>query len=198
MAEPNQAFTHSAADQTLLRDLQDGADAAVARLERQYAGELQLFSQRMLGDAAAAEDVVQDVLARCCALSREQAPNRSVRGWLYQLARNRCIDLLRKRRERSLPGQKSDGGGGLLPIDPCTTPSGKALKRERALRILGCLDELDDELRAVIVLRYFQDLSRDQIAEAMDLSPRAVKSRIGKAILALRRLLGSLGDSGLQ
>ncbi len=197
MAEPNQTFTHSAADQDLLRDLQEGSDAAVARLERQYAGELRLFSQRMLGDAAAAEDVVQDVLARCCALSRAQAPNRSVRGWLYQLARNRCIDLLRKRRERSLPGQKS-GSPGVLPVDPCTTPSGKALKRERAMRILGCLDQLDDELRAVIVLRYFQDLSRDQIAEAMDLSPRSVKSRIGKAILELRRLLGSLGDSALQ
>ena len=201
MSDANPSFEHSAADRTLLTALRDGGSDAVVRLEHQFGHELQLFCQRMLGNAAAAEDVVQDVLTRCCQLSQEHAPDRSVRGWIYQLARNRCIDVLRKRRERSLPGQKGEddsAGPGLMAIDPCTTPSGKALKRERVVRILGCLDELDDELRAIIVMRYFQDLPRAEIAEAMDLTERAVKSRLAKAMVELRRRLGNLGDSALQ
>jgi len=83
-------------------------------------------------------------------------------------------------------------------IDPLTTPAGKALKRERALRILAVLRELDDELRSVVIMRYFQELPRAEIAEAIGLSLAGTKARLSKAMDALRQKLQQLDDSQLQ
>jgi RNA polymerase sigma factor (sigma-70 family) len=83
-------------------------------------------------------------------------------------------------------------------IDPLTTPAGKALKRDRASRILAVLDELDDDLRSVVVMRYFHDLPREEIAEAIGLSLAGTKARLAKAMDALRQKLRTLDDSSLQ
>jgi RNA polymerase sigma factor (sigma-70 family) len=83
-------------------------------------------------------------------------------------------------------------------IDPLTTPAGKALKRDRAARILAVLQELDDDLRSVVVMRYFQELPREEIAEAIGLSLAGTKARLSKAMDALRDKLERLDDSALR
>lgn len=188
----------SAGDQTLILRLQRGEQQAVGELENRYGEELRLFSRRMVSNTETAADVVQDVFATCCRLSAESLPQVSIRGWLYQLARRRCIDVLRKRRDDA--GAGAAGVRRVQPsydhaLDPLTTPAGKALKRDRAERLLTVLDELDDELRSVVVMRYFQDLPREEIAEAIGLTLAGTKARLSKAMLVLREKLGDLGDS---
>jgi RNA polymerase sigma-70 factor (ECF subfamily) len=188
-------------DQALLRRLRARDARAIEAIERRYAPELQLFCRRMLNDEGAAEDIVQDVLSTCVEMEAESAPTNSIRGWLYQIARRRCIDLIRKRRGKAAPvahERRATQQSFAHAIDPCTTPAGRTLKRERATRILSVLDDLDGDLRSIVVMRYFQDLSREQIAEAMDLSARAVKSRIAKAISELRQRLDRLDDSTIR
>lgn len=188
-------------DAALLARLRAGDGRAVEAIQRLHADELRLFCRRMLNDEAAAEDVVQDVLAAVVAITADSAPTSSIRGWVYQIARRRCIDLIRRRRDKPAPrafARRLTQPSYSHAVDPCTTPAGRSIKRERARRILGVLDELDEELRSVVVMRYFQDLSREQIAEAMDLSERAVKSRISKAVGELRRLLDRLDDSTIR
>ncbi len=185
-------------DDLLLRQLQARDPTALATLEQRFGDELRLFCRRMLADSAAAEDVVQDVLARCCRLETESAPTTSIRGWLYQLCRRRCIDVQRRRR-----GPHADGARGrrtVQPgfeqaIDPLTTPAGKALKRDRAGRILSVLDTIDEDLRSVIIMRYFQDLPREEIAEAIGLTLAGTKARLSKAMDVLRERLADLGGS---
>lgn len=194
-------FTQSklnAGDHSLIVRLQQGDARAIGELESRYGDELRLFCRRMVGEAEAAADVVQDVLATCCRLTAESLPQISIRGWLYQLARRRCIDLLRKRRDAA--GSGAAAVRRVQPsydhaLDPLTTPAGKALKRDRAERLLAVLDELDDDLRSVVVMRYFQDLPREEIAEAIGLTLAGTKARLSKAMLVLREKLGDLGDS---
>lgn len=194
-------FTQSkltAGDHALILRIQHGDANAIGELESRHGDELRLFCRRMVGDAEAAADVVQDVLATCCRLATESMPQVSIRGWLYQLARRRCIDLLRKRRNSA--GSGAAAVRRVQPsydnaLDPLTTPAGKALKRDRAERLLTVLDELDDDLRSVVVMRYFQDLPREEIAEAIGLTLAGTKARLSKAMLVLREKLGDLGDS---
>jgi RNA polymerase sigma factor (sigma-70 family) len=188
-------------DEALMSRLRAGDSKAIAAIERGYGEELRLFCRRMMGDAALAEDIVQDVLASCCRLEAGSLPARSIRGWLYQVARRRCIDARRARHDSVQPGAervRRVQPGYAQAIDPLTTPSGKALKRDRAARILAVLQELDEDLRSVIVMRYFQDLPREEIAEALGLTIAGTKARLSKAMQVLREKLQRFGDSALQ
>lgn len=185
-------------DELLMERLREGDGVAIAAVERRYGDELRLFCRRMLNDASQAEDVVQDVLTACCRLQADSLPMHSIRGWLYQVARRRCIDIQRQRRNRrggrAEQGEKSEYD---YAIDPLTTPAGRALKRDRATRVLGVLQELDDDLRSVIVMRYFQELPREEIAEAIGLSVSGTKARLSKAMSFLRDKLRNFDDSQL-
>ena len=187
-------------DRLLMERLRAGDGRAVAAIERRYGDELRLFCRRMLGDPTQAEDVVQDVLATCCRLEAESLPAHSIRGWLYQVARRRCIDTRRKQHDVAPPAARA--ARGVQPsfdhaIDPLTTPAGKALKRDRAVRILAVLQELDDDLRSVVVMRYLQLLPREEIAEAIGLSVAGTKARLSKAMDVLREKLQQFDDSML-
>jgi RNA polymerase sigma-70 factor (ECF subfamily) len=187
-------------DRLLMERLRVGDGRAIAAIERRYGDELRLFCRRMLGDVARAEDVVQDVLATCCRLEAASLPTHSIRGWLYQVARRRCIDVQRKRHADAPPAARAARGAQRSfdhAIDPLTTPAGKALKRDRAVRILAVLQELDEDLRSVVVMRYFQELSRDEIAEAIGLSVAGTKARLSKAMDVLRMKLQQFDDSML-
>ena len=195
------ATTLSQNDRLLIERLRAGDSRAVVAIERRYGDELRLFCRRMLGELQQAEDIVQDVLATCCRLQAESLPVHSIRGWLYQVARRRCIDARRKQRDEAPPAARA--ARRVQPsfdhaIDPLTTPAGKALKRDRALRILAVLEELDEELRSVIIMRYFQELPREEIAEAIGLTLAGTKARLGKAMEILRDRLSQFDDSMLS
>jgi RNA polymerase sigma-70 factor (ECF subfamily) len=195
------ATTLSQDDRLLMERLRAGDGRAVAAIERRYGDELRLFCRRMLSDPSRAEDIVQDVLERCCRLETESLPANSIRGWLYQVARRRCIDVRRKQHDEVRPEARRARGVQRSfdhAIDPLTTPAGKALKRDRAIRILAVLDELDEDLRSVIIMRYFQDLPREEIAEAIGLSLAGTKARLSKAMDVLRDKLRQFDDSMLS
>jgi RNA polymerase sigma-70 factor (ECF subfamily) len=185
-------------DHLLMQRLRAGDTAAVAAIEQRYAPELRLFARRMTGDIDAAEDVVQEVLATCCRLEADSFPTNSIRGWLYQLTRRRCIDLIRRR--NNAPGESAAARRPRQPsydaaVDPLTTPAGKALKRDRAAKLLAVLDALDEDLRSVVIMRYFQDLPREEIAEALGLTLAGAKTRLNKAMQVLREKLEHLDSS---
>jgi RNA polymerase sigma-70 factor (ECF subfamily) len=202
MADNDLTATRLSRDERLLMErLRAGDGHAIVAIERRYGDELRLFCRRMLGDLAQAEDVVQDVLTTCCRLEADSLPAHSIRGWLYQVARRRCIDAQRKQHDAAGPAARA--ARRVQPsfnhaIDPLTTPAGKALKRDRAARILAVLQELDEDLRSAIVMRYFQDLPREDIAEAIGLSLAGTKARLSKAMDVLREKLRRLDDSTMQ
>jgi len=165
--------------------------------DQQAFGELVKFHQhavynlayRMLGERGEAEDAAQETFLRAYAhLSRYDA-DRPFRTWLLSIASNHCIDRLRKRRLKWLSLDEP------LPPHPTLTsheiePEDAVITNERGAAIQQLLDELSPEYRAAVVLRYWYDLSYTEIAEVLNTTESAVKSRLFRARQALADKMG--------
>jgi len=190
-----EAIVAAETDDQLIERLSAGDEGAVGEISQRYGQELRLFCHRMLYNEAMAEDIVQEVLMTCCRSGVR--PSGSLRGWLYQVARNRAIDELRKAKPRQMPGSRDSGiwTDSAIPIDPVTTPAGKAIKEDRARRVQMAIDSMPEDLREVVILYFFQGLSREQVAEAVGLTLSGTKARLSRATAYLRRRLASLDET---
>lgn len=188
-------------DETWLERLAAGDLSALAEVEARFGEELRTFCHRMVYDEALAEDIVQDVLMTCCRAEPTVRPTGSLRGWLYRVARNRAIDELRKMHPKArLSAQQTSRqmwARPAIPIDPATTPAGRAVKRDRTQRVQTAIDAMGDDLREVVIMYFFQGLSRDEVAEAVGLTLSGTKARLAKATKVLREKLRALDDSSL-
>ena len=188
-------------DVKLMSRLQAGDGGVVAEIGQRYGEELRLFLQRMVYNEAMAEDLVQDVLVKCCAASDQEKPSGSLRGWLYRVARNRAIDEIRRKqpnvRLSALGSRDGLWTDSAVPFDPVTTPAGKAIKADRARRVKMAIDGMDEDLRDVVILYFFQGLSREDVAEVIGLTLSGTKARLAKATNYLREKLSGLDDSSI-
>ncbi len=178
-------------DERLASEFAHGDDAALATLYDRYRVPLFTFCSRMLADAESARDVVQDLFAGAYARRDAFGRVRSVRAWLFALARNRCLNELRRARghARLAPALEAP------PAPPATDAVVEA--EEAARRVRAALIELAPEHREVLILREYLDLSYDEIAEITDASVSAIKSRLFRARQALsERLRPALSEGG--
>jgi RNA polymerase sigma factor (sigma-70 family) len=187
-------------DKELLARLSSGDHSAVPEIRSRYERELNLFCRRMVYDEPLAEDIVQEVMMKCFSPG-VAPPTGSLRGWLYKVARNRAIDEIRKMKpDVRMSAMKSASHiwvGGAIPIDPGTTPAGKAIKEDRARRVQMAIDSMEEDLREVVILYFFQGLQRMEVAEAIGLSLAGTKARLSRATRLLREQLHALDDSSL-
>lgn len=147
----------------------------VAHLCERYGGKLHTYAARLLGSRDAADDLTQEVFLR--ALQRwdqQERPPASARSWLYRVATNRCLDLLRRRRLIAwlpLTAWREEGMG--------TDPVGDAVVGADAVRrVLTTLAPRDAVL---VVLWGAQGLGYREIAAILDLSPSAASAAISRA-----------------
>ncbi|MBN2563810.1 MAG: sigma-70 family RNA polymerase sigma factor [Phycisphaerae bacterium] len=185
----------------LMARLQGGDSTAIAEIDGRFGTELRAFCQRMVYNEMLAEDIVQDVLVTCCRSDGATRPTGSLRGWLYKVARNKSIDELRrmhpKARLSALQSSRQIWMSSAVPIDPLTTPAGRAVKQDRTRRVQLAIDAMEDDLREVVIMYFFQGLSRAEVSEAIGLSLSGTKARIAKATRLLREKLRALDDSSL-
>ena len=135
------------------------------------------------GDEAGAEDVTQEVFVKVFrSLSRFEAAAR-ISTWLYRIVVNACHDELRRRRRLVFIGDTPNVDN--LTVDP-HDPMWEAEEIGRAVHALA------PKFRMVVLLRYFEDLSYDQIAEVLDTSAGTVASRLHRAHAALSQTLKHL------
>ncbi|MGB1285867.1 MAG: RNA polymerase sigma factor, partial [Aggregatilineales bacterium] len=137
---------------------------------------------RMLGERTEAEDATQEAFLRAHNNLHRYDTNRSFKTWLLSIASNHCIDRLRKRRMKFLSLDEPLPSGVALALsstDP--TPEEHAVRAEREQYIQTMLDELKPEYRAAVVLRYWYDYSYVEIADALDTTESAIKSRLFRA-----------------
>ena len=139
---------------------------------------------RMCGDAQIAEDAAQETFIQAWLHLASYRPHVPLRGWLYRIALNAATDMLRKER-RILPGPLEDLD---LP-DSGLGPEVRFFQDERAALIRKAVLSLPDACRAVLVLREYEGLSYQEIAEALDIPPGTVMSRLNYARKLLRNKL---------
>lgn len=146
--------------------------------------ELLRFGRSLTGSEHAAADLVQDALERALLHWRRIESHEDPEGYIRRIMVNRNISLWRKfGRERPTEQIPDDGQHDPAPHDP-TAPVWQALRR------------LPPRQRAVVALRYYDDLSEAQIADLLGCSVGTVKSQASKAMTKLRRLLPQLDDPG--
>jgi RNA polymerase sigma-70 factor (ECF subfamily) len=151
------------------------------RIVREYGPLVFATAWRILGHAADTEDVVQEVFLQVHQLQQTH-PVRHWAGLLRRLASCRALDRLRQRRATvSL--------NGLSLVGSDVGPEAAAVERELAERLRRAIAQLPDREAAVFCLRYFDDLSYQDIADALSIQTGAVASALHKARLKLEAFL---------
>src|SRR5215212_2426030 len=148
----------------------------------QFEAPLTVYAARILGDSEVARDVVQETFLRLCRQDREEVGPHLLE-WLYLVCRNRALDLLRR--------QKTRAAAPLEPTVACriAAPARQIEERDLAARIISMLDELPENQRAVIRLKFQKGMSYKEIARETGLSVSNVGFLIHTAIKTLRRSL---------
>lgn len=153
---------------------------AFSKLVEHYHRPVYSVCYRLLGTPAAAEDAAQEAFIRAYQALDRYDPDRSFATWILSIASNYCIDQLRKRKVTVL-SLDSDKHGWLAPPDPGPSPEKVALDKEKSALVQSILAELPDTDRAAVILQFWHDYSYHEIAETLDLSNSAVKSRLFRA-----------------
>ncbi len=155
------------------------------------------IAYRVLGHAGDAQDVMQEVFLHLADRIRSFRGDSSLSSWVYRVTVNLAIDARRRgaRRPALRLGHAEEGegdGGRSRPgvAAPVPEPGETAERAEQDAKVRAALDRLSPKLRAVVVLRYFENLSYEDLAEVLQCSMGTVKSRLNRAHAALERILG--------
>lgn len=167
-------------DQELVARTLDGEQQAFSELVEAYQTSVFNLTYRMLGNRGEAEDAAQEAFLRAYQHLKRYDPTRSFKTWLLSITSNYCIDRLRKRRLTWLSIDEP------LPPHPALNsdepnPERAAVLNEREQAMQDLLAELAPDYRAAVVLKYWYDMSYAEIAETLDTTESAIKSRLYRA-----------------
>ena len=167
-------------DEALLERARRGDRDAFASIVTSHQDELYTMALRLLGKPHDAADVVQETFLRAYSrLPELRGP--TVRAWLFRVALNCSHDVQRRAiRRPSQPLEDAEGNVLELP-DPAIGPEASALARERLGAVRDALMTLPTDFRAAVVLRDVNDLSYEEMAEALRIPVGTVRSRLNRA-----------------
>jgi RNA polymerase sigma-70 factor (ECF subfamily) len=170
-----------------------GDQEAFSCLVEVYQTAVYNLAYRMLGNAVEAEDAAQETFLRAYTRLNTYDSSKKFSSWLLAIASHHCVDRLRRRRWRWLSLDE-------LPpwrwLASSSKPEEVVVQREERGEVRQLLDQLPPHYRAAVILRYWHDLSYQEIAEAMETTESAVKSTLHRA----RRMLaqGTLAHQNRQ
>ncbi len=180
----------------------DGTDAAV--VARVRAGDSEAFRTlvdrhartifrlacRMVGNEHDADDVVQETFLKAYRQIGRFESRANFGTWLYRIAVNCSLDLLRERPRRAAEQPVADADDPPEDCDdPSPSPERLALSTEVQAKVDAALTELSDAERAAFLLRHFEGQSIDEIGRALGLRTSATKHTVFRAVRKLRRAL---------
>ncbi len=167
-----------------------GDDASFGRIVRLYQDRVYRLAWRMVRDAHEARDLAQEVFLRLWRGLDRYDPSRRFSPWFFRLALNVCLN--ERKRFRRAPLDFQSMGSEDAAFEPPGDGPGAAEKadaRERADRVRDAILRLDPSYRAVISLRYLEDLSYGEVATILDLPLGTVKNRLFRARERLKGLV---------
>ena len=176
--------------------LREGDKAEFARLVDAYSNVVYRLGLKMLEDEQDAEDVLQETFIKAYKALPNFHGRSSVSTWLYRIATNEALMVLRKRKSKGIPVSIDEPleleAGEAAPLqimDWCCMPEEELMTSEALDYLQEAVTELPESLRVVFLLRDIDGLSTRETAQVLDLSETAVKTRLSRARLRLREML---------
>lgn len=177
-------------DSQLIADYRQGHRESLEILFSRYLKPIYSFVYRFVGNSLEAEDLTQEVFLRVWRSLNQFKLDKSFKTWIFSLAKNVCLDFLKKKREVLFSDLETEEGESFFAetlIDPSPLPP-KVLENMETKQLLNdILKELSPQERMILFLRYNDHFSFREIAETLEMSLNTVTSCHRRALLKLRR-----------
>jgi len=179
----------------LVAGLRCGDPDVVDRLIQRYQHRLFRYLLAITGHRATAEDLFQDTWMRVLDRGGQYRAQWKFESWLFGIARHLAIDLARRRKAGSLDQlMEPDDGRSFQPTDPAPSPFQQAVAAEESDRVAEALARLAPAYREVLLLRFQEELSLEEIAGIIRAPVSTTKSRLYRGLGELRRVFGGTND----
>lgn len=173
------------ADEQLMQAVAGGDLNAFNELVLRYQGLAWNAAYRFLGDSMGAEDVAQECFLRILKASPGYRPTAAFRTYFYRILINLCID-----RTRKIPLANMDDIADMP--DPALDAAERLIAKERRAKVREALNALPHNQKAAMILRHYEGLSYNEIAQILSVTPKAVEGLISRARVSLQNLLSHL------
>lgn len=189
--ERRPAKTMEKDDRQLIADFLDGEDAAFERLVGRYLKPVYNFLYQFTQDRDSLDDLVQETFIKAWKNIKKFDPEKNFKTWLFTIAKNTAYDFFKKK--KSLPFSNFLDGEGNNKLENMVE-DGPRLEEvlagnDSAQELERKLQEIPDNYRVLLMMRYKDDFSLQEIAHILDLPYNTVKSQHARALASLKRSL---------
>lgn len=171
----------------------DGDREAFRELVHRYQNFVFYVVFKMIRDAEMSRDLTQDIFIKAYIKLHTYNAQFTFKTWIARIAMYRAIDHLRRIKTENLVYVDDYGSNGTLLIDQEQsgepTQEQRILRAEKAEMVARALKKLDPKLKAVIVMRHYQEMNYEEIAETLNIPVGTVKNRLFRAREKLQKLL---------
>lgn len=190
--EVNANFTENAKnDFQLVLKAKEGSQKAFADLMQRYKDSIYFMSLKMVNNKEDAMDITVETFAKAFEKLDKYQPEYAFSTWLFRVATNNCIDFLRKKKLNtvSIDNMVDDDDDRPMQIKADTlNPEESSIKKQQSEELKLLIESLPPRYRNLLTLRYFDELSYEEIAQQLDLPLGTVKAQLFRA----KYLLGNI------
>ncbi len=163
-----------------------GDQKAYAELMKHYRDSLYFMMLKMTNNPQDADDLTIEAFGKAFKFLHQYTPDYAFSTWLFKIASNNCIDFIRRKKKRTFSMNESYGeenGHELANTIPSLTldPEEKIIKKQKIKMMREVVDKLKPHYKNLIEMRYFKELSYDEIAKELDLPLGTIKAQLFRA-----------------
>jgi RNA polymerase sigma factor (sigma-70 family) len=174
-------------DYKLVRRALDQSDQkAYAELMGRYRDSVYYMLLKMVNNKDDAEDLTVEAFGKAFKRLHQYTPNFAFSTWLFRIATNNCIDFIRRKRKNTFsidqPMEDDEGGEMVMDLRSETPdPEEHIMKKQKVVMLRELVEKMKPRYRTLIEMRYFQELSYEEIAEQLELPLGTVKAQLFRA-----------------
>jgi len=179
-------------DESLVAVYRAGSEPAFEELIARHLSGVYSFAVRLVGESQAAQDISQEVFVKVWRSMKSFDPAQATfKTWLMRIARNACVDYLRKRKSIPLSVFDTEDGNALTDTlaDESISAEEELARLADSREVMGAVERLPEPQREVLLLHYQNGLTFEEIGEVLSASPNTVKSRHRRALHRLRQMV---------
>jgi len=182
----SEASKNTLDDLGLVKKAKEGDNKAFEKLLKKYRKSVYYMLLKMVNNTDDAEDLTQEAFAKAFNSLGRFDPKYAFSTWLFRIATNNCIDFIRKKRVSTVsidsPYETDDGDSITFDIrDNDFNPDDLMLRKQRREYLQIAVDKLPDKYKQLVDLRYFQEMSYEEVADFLQLPLGTVKAQLFRA-----------------